>query len=325
MGASFTPGADFEGSFINHIESTWAPVLWHGLFMAVTGLVVGLGIVKGIGRAVKFLMPALFILVVLLAIRGVTLEGASEGLRFYLMPNFSDLSWQTLLVAAGQAFFSLSLGMGAIITYGSYMNKNDEVLSSAAWVVVLDVVIALLAGFAIFPAVFALGFAPDSGPGLAFITLPAVFSAMPFGSFFAAIFFLFLSLAALTSAISLLEVVVSWFVDEKNVPRLKATLLMVFFIFLLGIPASLSMGAVDISLFGIPFFDLLDGLQEKILLPLGGLLTVLFAAYVYKANVTREKSNTGANHIVLVVLFEYLLKYVMPVAIIIILIAGFIF
>jgi len=325
LGNSFTVDADFEGIFTNHIGSAWAPLLWHGFFMATTALVVGLGIVKGIGRAVKFLMPALFILVIMLALRGVTLEGASEGLSFYLMPRLEDLSWQTLLVASGQAFFSLSLGMGAIITYGSYMNKGDEVPSSAAWIIVLDVLIALLAGFAIFPAVFALGFAPDSGPGLAFITLPAVFASMPFGSFFAAIFFLFLSLAALTSAISLLEVVVSWFVDEKNASRLKATLIMSFLIFLLGIPASLSMGAVDISLLGVSFFNMLDGLQEKVLLPVGGLLTVIFAAYVYKANVTRQKANTGSNKIVLGVWYEYLIKFVIPIAIVIILVAGFIF
>ncbi|MFW6298403.1 MAG: sodium-dependent transporter, partial [Bacillota bacterium] len=212
-------GADFEEVFNSHIGGAWAPIIWHFVFMGLTVSIVALGVVKGIGRAVKYLMPVLFILILILVIRSVTLEGAAEGLEFYLYPDFSAITWDTWLQAAGQAFFTLSLGMGAIITYGSYLKKDDDVPTSATWIIVLDLAIAVLAGFAIFPAVFALGFSETDGPGLAFITLPAVFSEIPFGQLFGSIFFLFFTFAALTSALSLLEVVVSWLMDEKNMGR----------------------------------------------------------------------------------------------------------
>lgn len=315
-------GADFEAVFTSHIGSTWAPILWHFLFMALTVLIVGLGIVRGIGRAVKYLMPVLFILILILVVRSVTLDGAAEGLRFYLYPDFSEITWQTWLEAAGQAFFTLSLGMGAIITYGSYLKKDDDIPSSAAWIVGLDLAVAILAGFAIFPAVFALGFSEADGPGLAFITLPAVFAEIPFGQLFGSVFFLFFTFAALTSALSLLEVVVSWLVDEKDMSRTKATVLVGALIFLLGIPSSLSMGAVDITVMGMTFFDFLDNLQQTYLLPLGGLLTLIFAGYVFKANKTREGANRGASHFVLGRWFEVLIKYVTPLAILTILLFG---
>jgi len=323
LDGSLASGADFEGVFDNHVSSALAPIVWHFIFMTLTVLVVGLGIVKGIGRAVKYLMPVLFVLILFLVIRGVTLSGASEGLTFYLSPDFSEITWRSWLDAAGQAFFSLSLGMGAIITYGSYLGKKDDVPSSAGWIVGLDVFIALLAGLAIFPAVFALGFQETEGPGLAFITLPAVFAEMPFGMFFGSIFFLFFSIAALTSALSLLEVVVSWLIDEKDMPRKQATFLVGGLIFLLGIPASLSMGAANITVAGMPFFDFLDFLQETILLPVGGLLTVIFAGYVYKANRLRASANENASLFKLGKWFEYLVKYVTPIALIIILVVGF--
>jgi len=319
------PGVDTEAVFGAHVSSAIQPIFWHALFMGLTGLVVGFGIVKGIGRAVKYLMPVLFILIVFLMIRGITLEGAGSGLEFYLSPDFREITWTSVLEAVGQAFFTLSLGMGAIITYGSYMRKDDDVPGSAAWVVGLDIGIALLAGLAIFPAVFALGFAPDSGVGLAFITLPAVFSAMPFGVFFGGVFFLFFSIAALTSALSLLEVVVAWLIDEKNVSRGKATVIVTVIIFVLGVPASLSLGAVDLNIMGIPFFDILDMMQERILLPLGALLTALFAGYVYKASRLRETANEGSGTLKLGKWFEILIRFVVPIAIVIIMIAGFLF
>ncbi len=319
---SLTEGTDFEAAFFDHVRQGFAPVAWHALFMALTGLIIGLGIVKGIGRAVRYLMPVLFILIIMLVIRGVTLEGASEGLQYYLQPDFTSITWQTWLDAAGQAFFTLSLGMGAIITYGSYLKKDDDVPGSASWIVGLDLLIALLAGLAIFPAVFALGFSEADGPGLAFITLPAVFAQMPFGMFFGAIFFLFFSVAALTSALSLLEVVVAWLVDEKEMSRPKASALVSFGIFLLGIPASLSMGAVDIQVMGMPFFDFLDYLQETFLLPIGGLLTLVFAGYVFTASKTRESANENSTSFKLGVWFEWLIKYITPAAVVIILLAG---
>ncbi|MFW5913988.1 MAG: sodium-dependent transporter, partial [Bacillota bacterium] len=315
-------GADFEAVFGSHISSTWTPIIWHFVFMALTVMIVGMGIVKGIGRAVKYLMPVLFVLILILVVRSVTLEGAAEGLRFYLYPDFSEITWKTWLEAAGQAFFTLSLGMGAIITYGSYLKKDDDIPSSASWIIVLDLSIAILAGFAIFPAVFALGFSESDGAGLAFITLPAVFAQIPFGQLFGAIFFLFFTFAALTSALSLLEVVVSWLVDEKNMSRVKATVIVGGLIFLLGIPSSLSMGAVEITVLGKSFFDFLDYLQQTFLLPIGGLLTLVFAAYVFKATKMRESANHGASHFTLGRWYEVLIKYVTPAVILIILVFG---
>ena len=322
LSGEFTAQSDTLNIFLSHIGSATPPIVWHAVFMALTAGVVGLGIVKGIGQAVKYLMPALFVLVVLLMIRALTLDGALEGVSFYLRPDFSQISAQTFLDGIGQAFFSLSLGMGAIITYGSYMRKEDDVPASAAWVIGLDTGIALLAGLAIFPAVFALGFDPEVGAGLAFITLPAVFAAMPLGNLFGALFFLLLTIAALTSAFSLLEVVVAWLIDEKGINRLKATLITASIIFLLGVPASLSMGAVELNLFGVPFFDVLDQLQEKFLLPIGALLTSVFAGYVYKAHHVRALANEHAQMLKLGGWFDVLIRYVVPLAIVIILITG---
>jgi len=322
LSGEFTSQSDTLNIFLGHIGSATPPLLWHAVFMALTAGVVGLGIVKGIGQAVKYLMPALFVLVVLLMLRALTLDGALEGVSFYLRPDFSQIRAQTFLDGIGQAFFSLSLGMGAIITYGSYMRKDDDVPASAAWVIGLDTGIALLAGLAIFPAVFALGFDPEVGAGLAFITLPAVFAAMPLGNLFGALFFLLLTIAALTSAFSLLEVVVAWLIDEKGIHRLKATLITASIIFLLGVPASLSMGAVELNLFGIPFFDVLDQLQEKFLLPIGALLTSLFAGYVYKAHHVRALANEHAHTLKLGAWFDVLIRYIVPLAIVVILITG---
>ena len=167
-------------------------------------------------------MPILFALLIILIVRSVTLPGAGEGLVYYLNPDFSKVTGRTLLAALAQAFFSLSLGMGAIMTYGSYLSDKDEIPVNAAWVAGLDTAVALLAGFALFPAIFALGFEPGAGPGLAFITLPAVFAQMPLGAVFGVLFFFLLGIAALTSAISLLEVVTAWLIDEKGWARKKS-------------------------------------------------------------------------------------------------------
>ncbi len=324
IGGSLGAGADFEGAFVSHISAAWAPVIWHAVFMAITLAIIAAGVVKGISRTVRVLMPVLFVLLILLVLRSLTLPGAGAGLSFYLQPDFSDLTAQSILAAVGQAFFTLSLGMGCMITYGSYLSDNDDVPDNSAWVVGLDTLIAIIAGFAIFPAVFALGFDPAAGAGLAFITLPAVFAEMPAGVLFGAVFFLLLSIAALTSAISLLEVVVAWLVDEYQMARKKAALMIGVLIFLLGIPASLSMGAVDISVGGMPFFDFLDFFQESILLPLGGLLTAVFAGHVWTARTTRESANTNHGKIVIGAWYEVLIKYIVPIAIAIVMIFGLI-
>jgi NSS family neurotransmitter:Na+ symporter len=321
---SLPEGTDFAGVFNLHITSTYSPLIWHGVFMFLTLGIISAGVVKGIDRTTKILMPLFFVMLVILAVRSLTLPGASAGIAFYLKPDFSELTARSILCALGQVFFTLSLGMGCMITYGSYLGKKDNVVTSGAWVVGLDLAVALVAGLAIFPAVFALGFDPAAGPGLAFITLPAVFSKMPGGIIFATIFFFLLFVAAITSAISLLEVVVAWLVDEHKWNRKKASLLMGFIIFLIGIPASLSLGAKSINFAGISFFNFLDFMQESILLPLGGILTAVFAGYVWTAKRTRELANKNTNKLKIGRWFDLVIKYVVPMAVAIVMIIGLI-
>jgi len=211
------------GVFGSFIAAPFEPIIYHGIFMALTVAVVVRGIDGGIEKACRVLMPVLFVLLVVLCFRSLTLPGAEKGVAFFLNPDFSKVSWGMVTAALGQAFFSLSLGMGAMITYGSYLSKDTRLPGAALWVTSLDSLIAVLAGFMILPAVFAFGFDPSAGPGLTFITLPAVFSKIPLGTFFGTLFFVLLAVAALTSAMSLLEVVVAYLVDERNIPRRTAS------------------------------------------------------------------------------------------------------
>ncbi len=318
----FTPGMDFEGMFFDHILGVSGPLVWHAIFMAITLGIIGAGVVKGIQRTVKILMPALFILLLVLAVRALTLPGAAAGVAYYLRPDFSQISADSFLTAIGQSFFTLSLGMGCMITYGSYMNKGENISDNAAWVVGLDTGIALIAGFAIFPAVFALGFDPGQGAGLAFITLPAVFASMPFGgSLFGFLFFALLSVAAVTSAISLLEVVVAWLVDEKGMPRVKASLIIGAIIFVVGIPTFPTIMG-DFSFLGGDVMDTYEFFANDIALPLGGLLMSIFVGYVWTAKKAQEEINTPKGGIFVGDWFGFLIKYVVPVAIAVILVMG---
>jgi len=319
----FSPNSDFAALFTNHISGLWTPILWHGLFMILTLSIIASGVVEGIQKASKILMPILFVLLIGLVIRGLTLEGGGEGIAFYLSPDFSKINPGTILAAVGQAFFSLSLGMGALITYGSYLSKDENLTDSSAWIVGLDTMVAILAGFAIFPAVFALGFSPDSGPGLAFITLPAVFANMPGGTIFGFSFFLLLSVAAITSALSLLEVVVSWVIDEKGWPRVKASLIFGFLVFLAGIPATLGYSVLsNITFLGMDILDSYDFITSSIFLPLGGVLTSLYAAYVWKSSNAVSDINTPKGKILFGNWYGILLGFFIPLAVSIVMVTG---
>ncbi|MFO7726927.1 MAG: sodium-dependent transporter [Desulfonatronovibrio sp.] len=321
--SGFTSDMDFAGTFVGHISSVWPPIVWHAVFMILTLAIIASGVVKGIQRWVKILMPALFVILLILVFRSVTLDGAAAGMAFYLSPRFGDVTSQTFLAAIGQAFFTLSLGMGAMITYGSYLRKSEPIPSNTAWVVGLDTSVAVIAGFAIFPAVFALGFDPASGPGLAFITLPAVFAELPAGSFFGFLFFLLLAVAALTSAISLLEVVVSWLVDEKGWSRFSASILMGAAVFLMGIPCTLGYNLLgDVSFLGMDILDTYDFITSDILLPLGGLLTAIFAGYVWTSKKACQEMNTPECAIVVGGWYGLLIRYIVPAAIILIMVIG---
>lgn len=281
QGFTAEASGDRFGVIINEVTQ---PLIYQGIVMALTALIILFGIEKGIERASKILMPLLFVILVLLVIRSITLEGALEGVAFMLKPDFTKLSGAGVLAAMGQAFFTLSIGMGAMITYGSYVGKEINLVRTGAWVAGLDTLIALLAGFVIFPAVFAFGMEPSEGPGLVFVTLPSIFAEMPGGNIFGSAFFFLVFIAALTSAISILEPVVTWFVDDLNVKRYIASLIAGTAVFLVGIPACLSAtGAAKLGDFTIPFlggpvtfFDLLDKLSSQFMLPIGGLVTCLF-------------------------------------------------
>ncbi len=321
--SGFTPDMDFADEFVGHITGVGVPIFWHAVFMLLTIGIIASGVVKGIQRAVKTLMPILFVLLLVLIVRALTLEGAGEGLSFYLRPDFGAVTATTFNDAIAQAFFTLSLGMGAIITYGSYLSDQDTIGDNAAWVVGLDTGIAILAGFAIFPAVFALGLSPDAGPGLTFITLPGVFAEMPLGSFFGFLFFVLLSIAALTSAISLLEVVVAWIVDEHGWARKKAAIVLGAIIFLVGIPPVLGYSTWDgFEFLGFDVLDTYDWFANSIFLPLGGLLTAIFAGYVWKARNLQEEANRVEGGINVGDWYGFMIKIIVPIAIAVIMIVG---
>jgi len=241
----------------------------------------------------------LVVLILLVIIRGVTLPGAGAGLEFFLRPDWNKVSAGVVVAALGQAFFSLSLGMGAMITYGSYLPADADVRKSGLWVAVFDTAIAVLAGLMIFPAVFAVGMDPAEGPALVFQVLPEVFESMPLGGVVAPVFFILLSIAALTSTVSLLEVVVSYFVDEKGWTRPRAAWTVGILAFALGLPSALASGAVpwltEIELFGqTGFLSIMGYLFVSISLPLGGMLLSIFVGWVWGAETAGAELQRGS-------------------------------
>lgn len=288
------------------------------LFMLITILVVAKGVQKGIEQASKIMMPALFILFILLVIRAVTLDGAMEGVTFLLQPDFSKVTSKTILEAMGQSFFTLSVGVSVMVTYSSYLPKSQSLPRSAISIVGMNLVIVLLAGLAIFPAVFAMGLEPGAGPVLLFNVLPTVFSHLPFGMLFFIAFLILFLFAALTSAFSMLEIIVS--VISKGNPngRKKWSWIIGLAIFAFGIPSALSYGVLgDIKLFGKTFFDLMDYTVSNILMPLGSLLIAIFVPLKMKKTALYEELQKGSN--LKKGLFEtwfFLLRYVAPLLII---------
>jgi len=316
--------ADLEGMFGGFISQLAKPIFWQFIFMGLTCWIVLAGIKGGIEKASKLLMPVLLVIIIILDIRAVTLPGASEGLAFLFKPDFSKLTGEGMLNALGHAFFSLSLGMGTLITYSSYMSKQENLATTAVQVTIADTGIALLAGIAIFPAVFAFGIEPGAGPGLVFITLPNVFQQMPGGYFFCILFFLLLAVAALTSSISILEVVVAYFVEELKLARRAATIMAASAITIMGIPCSLSMGVWSkVKFMDKTFFDWLDFIASNVMLPLGGLLIVAFVGwYLGREKTEAEVTNEGQLKAGYLPLFMFLAKFVAPVVIAIVFLHG---
>ncbi len=311
--------------FTTLIESPVKPVIFQLIFMVMSAAIVIVGIQKGIEKYTKILMPMLVVILVFLCVKSVSLEGAKAGLIFLFKPDFSKLTADGILSALGHAFFTLSLGMGTLITYGSYVQKDNNLVNTVINVTVADTVIALMAGIAIFPAVFAFGIEPSQGPGLIFITLPNVFHQMPGGYIFAILFFVLLSVAALTSSISILEVVVAYFKEEFNMGRKASTVLATVLISLLGVLCSLSMGVLSpYTLFGLNIFDLMDWISANLFLPIGGMFIALFIGWYFgRKKVQEEVSQGGTLSGALLSIFMFLVKFIAPIAIAIVMLNNF--
>ncbi len=305
-------------------QSGWNPVLWQIIFMILTAGIVLSGVEKGIEKYAKILMPVLLILIMAMVIRSVTLPGSEEGLAFLFAPDFSKVNASVILQALGQAFFSLSIGMGVLVTYGSYINKKDNLGNSAVAISAADTMIAILAGVAIFPAVFAFGIDPKSGPELVFITLPNIFNQMPAGYYFSIFFFLLLVIAALTSSISVLEVVVAFLTEQLGWHRRKATLIAATVITITGIVCTMSQGPWNsVELFGLNIFEILDWTSANLLLPLGGFFIVVFVGwFLGKDKVKQEITNQGEARAVLFDAYVFILRYIAPIVILLIFLFG---
>lgn len=307
--------------FHNLVSNLWWITGYFALFMLLTIGIVFAGVQNGIERASKIMMPVLFLLLIILMFRGLTLDGASAGLDFLWNPHWDKISTGTILLALGHAFFTLSLGMGAMLTYGSYMSEVDNIPRAAFQIVTLDTIMALIAGMAIFTAVFASGLDPAAGPGLIFHTLPGVFAKMPGGYFFSILFFILLSIAALTSSISLLEVVVSYFVDELKWKRHYAAIILGLIIAIIGMPSVLSFNLLaDFKIFNNNFFDLVDFIASNVLLPFGGLLISVFVAWIWGFERVLPNLRNGAEKLfskypLLIITWKFFLKYLSPVLI----------
>lgn len=314
-------GAHFGG----FISTAHSPIVYAGIFLILTALIVVKGISGGIEKASKFMMPALFIFLIVIVIRSVTLPGAMAGIEFFLKPDFSKITGGIILAALGQVFFSLSLGMGAMVTYGSYLPPDSKMVKNALIIPGLDTLVALLAGLAVMPAVFSFGLEPSAGPGLLFVTLPKIFESMAFGNFFGIIFFVLVFFAALTSSISMLEVSVAFVVDQLKLDRKKTTWTLTGILFLIAIPNSLSFGMFEKStfFFGKNFFDFLAYLSDNIFLPIGGLLLCIFIGYIWgEKDALYEISNEGKEKFVLGKLWMFVIRYIAPIVIGIILLQA---
>ena len=290
---------------------------WHTIFMVLAVLVVARGVSSGLEQAVKWMMPALFILLLIMVGYAAQAGDVGAAARYLFAPDFGRLGdhvGEAILSAMGQAFFSLSLGMGAIMIYGSYLKSDASILQNTVIIAFLDTAVALLAGLAIFPIVFSHGLEPGSGPGLIFVTLPIAFGEMPGGSFFGALFFLLLVVAAWTSGISLLEPVVAWLVENRGFSRVRASVLAGTAVWLLGIACLLSLNQWSgYTLFGKGVLDLFDYLTANILLPLGGILIAVFAGWVLPRRATEDELGMGGGTGFR--LWRFLVRYVSPVAV----------
>ena len=317
--------ADYVRSyFVEFSSSPVRPILWAAGFVLLTHLVIIRGVKKGIERISKMLMPTLFLLLLILVVSSCMLPGAMAGIEFLLKPDFSKLDGKVMLAALGQSFFSLSLGTACLCTYASYFGRETNLLKSAFQISVIDTLIAILAGLMIFPAAFSVGVSPDSGPSLVFITLPNVFqqafSGMPMvGYVISILFYALLAVAALTSTISMHEIGTAYFHEELKKPRKTAAWIVTVAAVVIGIFSSLSCGACDLKLLGMPMMDFFDCITAQYMMPAGALMTSLYIGWGARTSVVnREFTNCGTVYNRLFPVYLFMVRFVCPILIVIV-------
>ena len=301
--------------FANVISSPINLIFWHTVFMILTTLIVSAGVKDGIGRMVKILMPLLGFLMIFMVIYSIINGDFSRAMTFLFAPDFSNVTSDTLLQAMGQAFFSLSLGMGSIMAYGAYMPKDQKVVSTSFTVASLDTLIAILAGLAIFPIIFAFNLEPNSGPGLVFVSMLSAFNQMQFGQLIGPLFFILLSVAALSSSISLLEPGVAYLSEENILSRKRSAEIISFFVWVLGVGSALSFNIwSDFYLISDKnFLDSMDFIANQILLPLGGMLIAIFVGWFMKESLIKDE--LGSINKFLYLLWRFFVKFIAPVSV----------
>lgn len=313
-------GAEFGKTIVGPVS----PIIWQFIVFIVVASILFMGVQKGIEKVTKTLLPVLLILVLVCSVRALTLPGAGEGLSFLFKPDFSKITTTAIITALGLAFFKLSLGMGCMVTYGSYFTDDNNMIHTAGKVALADIGVSLLAGIAIFPTLFTYNMKPDSGPGLLFIAIPLVFSKMPFGTVLLGAFFTIAAIAATTAMLSLVQVPIAFFSEELNMKRGKAVIINVSIMFIIGILATLSAdkGSLlwGVKILGYSFFDLFDKISSNILLPLGGLLiSILVGYFVDKKDLFRELSNNKTlKNEKLLNLYYFLLRYITPILVLVV-------
>lgn len=320
--ASYVTSMSAPANFSAYIAEPAAPVIWHLVFMACTGFVCYRG-TKGIEKASRFMMPGLLILLVIIVIRSLTLPGANQGVDFVFKMN-GGFDLKSVPAALGQVFYSLSLCMGITITYGSYLNRKENIPKNALIVAGLDTFVAILAGLAIFPAVFAFGLEPAQGPSLTFGTLPKVFESMSGGWIFALLFFGLMFFAALTSAIALLECVVSSVLDHFKCKRRTAVIFVALGVFLLGIPSALSFGVLgDVTILNYSVFDFMGMLTDNILMPIGGILMCIFVGWIWGPKRILQHVESDGISFKLKKAWLICIRFITPILVVIVTVMGF--
>ena len=317
-GGMFNSPLPFKEQF-DLFQASWKPLIWGVVFILMTHFIVARGVEKGIEKASKVMMPLLFVILIIMAVRVAFMPGAAEGYKFFLSCDFAEaFKAETIMMAIGQAFFSLSVGMGCMVTYASYFKQDNNMVSTSFNVSILTLLVSVLAGLVIFPAVFSAGLQPTEGPALVFVTLPEIFKGMPLASVWAAIFFLLVILASLTSTISFHEVLTAYFAEEFSLTRKRAAMVTTV--------VSIVLSTVTFfSLFGVDFFNIFDYVTANVLMPLGAMFTCIMAVWFMKKDFMKnELTNNGVCNRRLTPVILFMLRFITPVLILYIFIKNFI-